>query len=95
MQRYITIDNASGYVWADVVADSIIEAAHASDREVGGESHEYATAGRPNFSNETGYHVYAAPEDFPAVEDGQDAASIDRVMALPLAGYVRRAAADE
>ena len=86
MARYIIIDNASGYVWADSAADRLaasspIEFAREFDKSMGEHGRIYEEVARPDFSNEGGYHVYEAAESFPTVEDGQDQAMIERVEA--------------
>ena len=86
--RYALIDNNSGYVFGVVDASNPVEAAKILDQKIGDGSREYEEAGRPDFSNETGYHVYHAPADF-EVDDGQNEKEIAAVSALPKAGYVR------
>ena len=85
MTRYILIDEHSGFVWGDVVAADPIAACRALDEGVGEYGRTYEEIGaRRRFDGRSGYHVHEAPADFPAVDDGQDQATIDAVTALPL-----------
>ena len=69
--RYILMDNHSGYIWGDTLAKDPIDAARWIDeqaREYGRRYEECLTLA----TNETGYLVYVAPPDHPAIDDGQD-----------------------
>lgn len=91
MPRYILIDNASGYVWADtsdidgkaVPVETPEEACRVVDESLGVHGRQYAEATRLA-SNETGYHVYRADIDgsevVPLIEDGQDPDTIQAVQ---------------
>lgn len=90
MTRYILIDNHSGYVWGEADAASPIAACRAVDSDVDPSvGKKYEEVG--TFSNDlvSGYIVKEAPPSFPPVEDGQDAATIDAVDALPTVAFVR------
>lgn len=86
-QTFALIDNASGYVWHVCQANSPEAACAKAAIETGGDErafeHTYQLA-----SNEYGFHVYAAPAGF-TVNDGQNAAEIAAVSALPLIGKYR------
>jgi hypothetical protein len=89
MARYILIDNASGYIFADsadlnggVVTGTPIEVARAHDECIGEFGREYEEVSRLA-SNETGYRCYRADvggsEAVPVVIDGQDDEIIEAV----------------
>lgn len=87
MARFILIDNGSGFIWGDSAThyrdwnDPIAYARHL-DASVGEHGRDYMrTAKHDLTSNETGYHVFEAPTEFPHVDDGQDQEMIDRVEA--------------
>lgn len=83
MNRYILIDNASGFVWGEANASSPEEACRAVDADLGTESRTYFEVSRLA-SNQTGYLVHEASGRFPEVEDGQDLETIMSVQSLPL-----------
>ncbi len=88
MQRFAIIESNSGYVWGVVNADSALDACSACDAEIGGrpESGHYESVSVGELRTTRGvYDVRLAPAGFD-VQDGQDAASIDAVQALPRAG---------
>jgi hypothetical protein len=92
MNRYILIDNHSGNIWGDVFATSPTDAAEKVDREAGlpPSERKYFEHGPRNASGASspGYFVYAAPDDFPAINDGQDQTLINLVRVLPLVACV-------
>lgn len=79
MQRFIVIDNASGYICGEANAADIIEAARAVDAETGSGERDMKEVGGFSFANDDGYLVYEASADFPAIDDGQDQDMINRV----------------
>lgn len=91
MARYILIDNASGYVFADsadlngrIFTGTPAEFAAAFDASVQEPGRTYVEVSRRGLaSNETGYHVYRADvrgsEAVPVVQDGEDAETIAAV----------------
>lgn len=97
MTRYILIDNTSGYLWSDCEAADPISACRDTDRDLGTEAREYEDVTIYSLaSNETGYHVYAATENFPEVVDGQDREMIDLVTeTLKRVASVRVTLADD
>jgi hypothetical protein len=89
MARYILIDNCSGYIFGDsadlngrIFNGSPTEYAAALDASIGQHGRRYHVCDhrRELASNETGYHVYAAPEVLPAIDDGQDPELIEAVI---------------
>lgn len=100
MTRYILIDNASGYIWGDSIdaqhaakltAESgPLDVARAVDEDMQEFGRTYEeTYSRGLASNETGYHVYSAPVDFPRDYNGQDQAMIEAVERLPYVTTIR------
>lgn len=94
MTKYIMIDNNCGFVWGDAEAETPQEACAALDAKVGPPAfpREYEEKNRPDFSNETGYHVYDGTGfDLDAIDggDGQGKALIAAVEALPKVGYFK------
>jgi len=88
MYTYALIDHGSGYVWGVVEAADPLEACHRLDAELGAGNDRGYEITRPDFCNESGYHVYRAPAGFD-VDDGTDDAEIARVAALGCPTYVR------
>ena len=92
-KHYVLIDNCSGYIWGEADAENPIEACQKVDLEIGcGEPREYHEVFSSELaSNETGYHVFAAPNDWvwdPALDD-QDQEIIATVEQWPLAAVVK------
>ena len=88
--HYALIDNCSGYVWGDTTACSPQEACQKIHADISGEYLEFEAKSRPDFSNESGYHVYDATGfDLNSVGDGdgQSEALINAVANLPKVGY--------
>lgn len=85
--RYILIDNASGYIWGDQhdmpnFRGRALEYAAALDANLGTHGRQYSEVFWYDLAfNESGYHVYTAPELFPPVVDGRDPATIAAVAA--------------
>jgi hypothetical protein len=87
MARYILIDNCSGYIWGDsgeyapgTDITGPIHAARMLDYDLGEQDRRYEECRRSQLaSNETGYHVYRASNEFPAVDDGR---ASDTIMAV-------------
>lgn len=92
MKKYIMIENNSGYVWGEMEAETAEKACQALHTRIGGHGPDYEERPRPEFSNETGYHVYDGRNfDIDAVGggDGQNKQLIEAVSALPKVGYFR------
>lgn len=91
MTRFATIELNSGYVWWAGEADSASDACVMSHAVQGGyHSTEWEGISRSEINSTAGgYAVYEIPETL-AVDDGQDADTIEAVTACPLAGYFRR-----
>lgn len=103
MPRYILIDNASGYIWADTAdlagwgdtEQQPIDAARLIDAHVGAPGREYELFRRsPDGSTSPGYHVWRADvggsEAVAVVQDGQDPEMIAAVERdCEYIGYVR------
>ena len=88
MPRFILIDNHSGFVWGEAIAETPAEACREVDEALGEHGRTYAEAFELA-STETGYHVHQAPADFPALEDGTDDDTIAAVDALPRVAVIR------
>jgi hypothetical protein len=89
--RYILIDENSGYVWGEAVASDPISACREVDisvNKIGELGRNYIDIGRERFDGRSGYHVYAAPDDFVGGDDGRDPEYINAVERLPLAARV-------
>ena len=85
MDRFILIDNASGYIWGDsadlngkLFSGTAVEFARALDDSIGAHGRDYALTHNPR-DRSTGYHVYAATDAVPTVWDGQDDETIEAV----------------
>jgi hypothetical protein len=78
--RYALIDLACGFIWADsrhLGGDTPIDLAKLCDADVGEVPHEYGDVGA-GYGGAT-YAVYSLPDEFPAIDDGQDEEIIARV----------------
>ena len=64
MYTYALIDHGPGYVWGAVEAADPLEACHRLDAELGAGNDRGYEISRPDFCNESGYHVYRAPAGF-------------------------------
>lgn len=82
MTRYILIDNASGYIWGETNAETPEEACRLVDYSIDRSNSRTYFEAYSLDSNESGYHVYEAPERFPEIEDGQNLEEIMAVEAL-------------
>lgn len=92
MQRYILIDNYSGYVWGDssdlngaVFTGTIEEYAAALDKSIDASAavdRSYVMQTRPD-ADEQGYLIYLADADggdsFPVMQNGQDDETIEAI----------------
>ena len=80
--RYIAIDHNSGFIWGVAVASTPEAACEMIDRDADpmtpAESWESV---EPIRDTDGGFHLYAAPEGFPVITDGQDQRLIERVEA--------------
>lgn len=86
----IIIDTASGFVWGDCEADHILKACAAIDMNLGEYDRHYETASGPDFSNETGYHVYESDgTDIAQFGGGDNPEMIAAVRSMRYCGYVR------
>lgn len=82
-KRFALIDNASGFVWGVVDADTPVAACSKLDESLGEFGREYSEVSRSDlFANSTAYHVHEAPAGFD-VDDGQNDDQIAKVSALP------------
>lgn len=91
-KHYAIIDNCSGYLWGDTLAETPVDACKALDADIGTPFPvEYEeTPASQLASNESGYHVYEVPESFDFGDgDGQDQELIDRISDLKRAAVVR------
>ena len=90
MQRFIAIDHNSGFIWGDAHATSSEAACQEIDRQA---QHPNAPAweyvGLQITDTAGGFWLYAAPDDFQAIDDGTDADAITAVEMLPLVGCYR------
>jgi hypothetical protein len=77
MNRYILVENYSGYIFADERGENPVDAVLKFEREMGGDARNAEEKSRPDSSNEPGYWVYGVPADWPPVEDGTAQATID------------------
>jgi hypothetical protein len=86
MPRYVLIDHKTGYIVADVGAESAEYAAWDMDtiilrafgpKKTGNLGHSYYAVSRDD--PKATYHVFVAPEDFPEVENTQSETEIARV----------------
>jgi len=82
MNRYVTVDTNSGYVWWVGDAESPEEACTKTDLETNLEASVYE---QTNTDHADGFFVYTAPANFDCA-DGRDQASIDAVSAFPRVG---------
>jgi hypothetical protein len=89
MPRYIILDNVTGSIMADTLdldgpprEESPLEAVRRLDQLTLEDERSY-TEEHPSaaLNNVLGYIVYAAPDDFPKVKDGEDQDSIDAMLA--------------
>lgn len=88
MQRYILIDENSGYVWGDCYAATPALACQEIDENLGVSDRQYEDIGHEPFNGRSGYHVHIAHELFVPIDDGREPLLINAVMALPLAARV-------
>lgn len=100
MPNFIMIENNSGYVWGQIDATTALEACQKLDAEIdpGNAPADYTEEFRPDFANESGYHVYDGTGfdiDAPQYNGGDDEALIAAVLSLPKMGYFRAAGSDE
>jgi hypothetical protein len=87
--RYILIDEYSGYVWGEAVADDPISACREIDADAGLEpDRHYIDIGSERFDGRSGYHVHLAPDDFVGGDDGRDQEYINAVERLPLVARI-------
>ena len=84
MPRYIAIEHNSGFVWGDAFATTPETACTAIAHEAAGQNQPLQTWERvpPLHDPDGGFHLYVAPDDFPAVDDGQDQDLIAQVQAV-------------
>ena len=80
--RYAIIDAESGFIWGVQDAESAIAACRALDSGFAEFDRKYEDIGRARFNGAPGYAVYQAPADFEC-DDGQNAAAIEAVEAMP------------
>jgi len=85
MDRYILIENNSGFIFGDsadldgrTFTGTAVEFARALDDSIGAHGRDYALTHNPHDTS-TGYHVYAATDAIPTVSDGQDSETIEAV----------------
>ena len=78
MPRYILIDSHSGYIFADLEAKNMIEAARRCDHEHVREFNRTYVEGRHG----NGYEVWQADAAMPKVTDGQDQKQIEAAQML-------------
>jgi hypothetical protein len=89
MARFILIDDDSGYAFGDFTtslanaSEALIEAARATDANIGAPAREYAVHHARPSGQVTGYHVYRVDvngsEVVGSLVDGQDREYIDAV----------------
>lgn len=92
VQNFALIDLNSGFVWWVGQADSAADACMRADADIDQPRGEYHAVTRSEINSTAGgYSVKLAPAGFD-VQDGQNAAEIAAVDALPLAGFYRLAA---
>lgn len=99
MARYIMIDNYTGYIWGDAVAETPQDAARKIDEALGEYDRDYSELRIDPRDTSTGYHVYRADVDGAQVpsqiDDGQDGDTIDAVRnSCRYEGYIRVTSAD-
>jgi hypothetical protein len=86
MTRYALIDNYTGYIWGVVDAASPLAACRTLDAELRQPDRHYFEQYDPDFSNESGYHVYPVPASWDCT-DGEDETAIAYVTDRPRAAY--------
>ena len=73
--RMIIVDRSCGYIFADIIANTPMQAVKKMDKNFGGfYSKYYQTTA---YDNNVSYDVYKVGKDFPLVDDGTDQNLID------------------
>jgi hypothetical protein len=89
MKRYVIIENNSGFIWGDTLADNPEHACTLINRDISGETWQCdyeEISGR--FNGRSGFVVYEVVGELPDDYDGQDQEVIDLVASWPLVARV-------
>jgi hypothetical protein len=89
MKHYVIIDQHSGFIWGDAVAEDPVDACELIASCLSGEPDcEYEDIGGQRFNGRSGFTVFEVAGELPDDYDGQDQEVIDLVSSWPLVARV-------
>jgi hypothetical protein len=96
MKHYVIIENNSGFIWGDTLADNPEHACALICRGISGEPEcEYEEVSRRFNFGDSGFFVFEVIGKLPKDYDGQDQEIIDMVGAWPLVTRVMATMKDD